>query len=107
LPGPGLRAHTVLSKFGDHQPRPTLRVGARRQEDIHSRLGCTIRRSTLCGWQAALAELAQPLVDRMKHLVLESKVIHTDDTSIKMLQPGTGTTRTCKFWPYLGDWLHP
>jgi transposase len=100
LPGPGLCAHTVLSKFGDHQPMY-------RQEDIHSRLGMTIRRSTLCGWQAALAELAQPLVDRMKHLVLESKVIHTDDTSIKMLEPGRGTTRTCKFWPYLGDWLHP
>lgn len=100
LPGPGLCAHTVLSKFGDHQPMY-------RQEDIHSRLGYTIRRSTLCGWQAALADLAQPLVDRMKHLVLESKVIHTDDTSIKMLEPGRGTTRTCKFWPYLGDWLHP
>lgn len=100
LPAPGLCAHTVLGKFGDHQPMY-------RQEDIHSRLGMTIRRSTLCGWQAALAELAKPLVDRMKFLVLESKVIHTDDTSIKMLQPGCGTTRTCKFWPYLGDWLHP
>ncbi len=100
LPGPGLCAHTVLSKFGDHQPMY-------RQEDIHSRLGMTIRRSTLCGWQAALAELSQPLVDRMKFLVLQSKVIHTDDTSIKMLEPGRGTTRTCKFWPYLGDWLHP
>jgi len=40
-------------------------------------------------------------------LVLQSKVIHTDDTSIKMLQPGRGITKTCKFWPYLGDWLHP
>ncbi len=100
LPAPGLCAHTVLSKFGDHLP-------LYRQEDIHSRLGCTVRRSTLCGWQAALAELAQPLVDRMKHLVLQSQVIHTDDTSIKMLEPGRGTTRTCKFWPYLGDWLHP
>jgi transposase len=74
LPGPGLCAHTVLSKFGDHQPMY-------RQEDIHSRLGYIIRRSTLCGWQAALADLAQPLVDRMKHLVLESKVIHTDDSA--------------------------
>lgn len=100
LPGPGLCAHTVLGKFGDHQP-------LYRQEDIHSRLGMTIRRSTLCGWQAALADLAQPLVERMKHLVLQSKVIHTDDTSIKMLEPGRGMTRTCKFWPYLGDWLHP
>ena len=100
LPAPGLCAHTVLSKYGDHQP-------LYRQEDIHSRLGKTIRRSTLSGWQAALAELATPLVQRMKHLVLQSKVIHTDDTSIKMLQPGQGSTKTCKFWPYLGDWLHP
>ena len=100
LPGPGLCAHTVLSKFGDHQPMY-------RQEDIHSRLGMTIRRSTLCGWQAALADLAKPLVDRKKFLVLQSRVIHTDDTSIKMLEPGRGSTRTCKFWPYLGDWLHP
>ncbi len=99
LPAPGLCAHTALSKFGDHQP-------LYRQEDIHSRLGKTIRRSTLCGWQAALAKLATPLVLRMKFLVLQSKVIHTDDTSIKMLEPGRGQTRTCKFWPYLGDWLH-
>jgi len=100
LPGPGLCAHTVLSKFGDHQP-------TYRQEDIHSRWGITIRRSSLCGWLAALADLARPLVERMKYLLLQSKVIHTDDTSIKMLQPGTGTTQTAKFWPYLGDWLHP
>jgi len=100
LPAAGLCAHTVLSKFGDHQP-------LYRQEDIHSRLGKTIRRSTLCGWQASLAALALALVMRMKYLVLQSKVIHTDDTSIKMLAPGNGTTRTCKFWPYLGDWSHP
>jgi transposase len=100
LPGPGLCAHTVLSKFGDHQP-------LYRQEDIHSRLGMTIRRSTLCGWLVALAELSFPLVMRMKHLLLASAVIHTDDTKIKMLQPGQGIARECKFWPYLGDWLHP
>jgi len=100
LPAPGLCAHTVLSKFGDHQPHY-------RQEDIHSRLGMTIRRSTLCGWQAALADLSLALVMRMKRLILDSNVIHTDDTSIKMLAPGRGRTQTCKFWPYLGDWLHP
>ena len=100
LPGPGLCAHTVLSKFGDHQP-------LYRQEDIHSRLGLTIRRSTLCGWQAMLAELALALVLRMKFFVLQSAVIHTDDTSIKMLVPGAGKALTAKFWPYLGDWLHP
>jgi transposase len=85
LPGPGLCAHTVLSKFGDHTP-------LYRQEDIHSRLGFVIRRSTLCGWQAQLAELVFAMVMRMKYLVLQSKVIHTDDTSIKMLSPGSGQT---------------
>ncbi len=41
---------------------------------------------------------------RMKHLILDSKVIHTDDTKIKMLQPGI--CQEAKFWPYHGDWLH-
>lgn len=99
LPGPKLCAHTVLSKFGDHQP-------LYRQEDISSRLGYTIRRSTLCGWQAALADLALVLVLRMKHLLLQSEVIHTDDTSIKLLE-GPGNAQSAKFWPYLGDCDHP
>jgi transposase len=100
LPGPGLCAHTVLSKFGDHTP-------LYRQEDIHSRTGYLIRRSTLCGWLQALSALSLPLVMRMKQLLLQSSVIHTDDTKIKMLVPGAGVTQEAKFWPYLGDWLHP
>jgi hypothetical protein len=44
---------------------------------------------------------------RIKHLFLQSSVIHTDDTKIKMLQPGCGGCKEAKFWPYLGDWLHP
>lgn len=100
LPGPGLCSHVTLSKFGDHTPLYRL-------EDIFLRTGFEIRRSTLCGWLISLAELSRPLVMRMKHLILQSKVIHTDDTSIKMLDPGAGIAREAKFWPYLGDWLHP
>ena len=40
----------------------------------------------------------------MVFLILLSKVIHTDDTKIKMLAPGI--CQECKFWPYLGDWMH-
>lgn len=98
LPGPGLCAFTVLSKFGDHVP-------LYREEDMHSRTGRMIRRSTLCEWLFTLAMLANPLVMRMKHLLLQSQVIHTDDTKIKMLQ--LGSCQEAKFWPYLGDWLHP
>jgi len=97
LPGPGLCAYSVLSKFGDHLP-------LYREEDIHSRAGHTIRRSTICNWLYQLGLLAEPLVMRMKHLILESEVIHTDDTKIKMLQPGI--CQEAKFWPYHGDLLH-
>jgi len=58
LPGPGLLAYTVLSKYGDHTP-------LYRQEDIAARHGITLRRSTLCGWIAAAADLALPLYQRM------------------------------------------
>ncbi len=98
LPAAGLSAHVVLSKFGDHTP-------LYRTEDITSRYSYTIRRSSQCGWQAELAELALVLVLRMKFLLLQSKVIHTDDTSIKLL--AGGPAQTAKFWPYLGDCDHP
>jgi transposase len=98
LPGPGLCAFSVLSKFGDHLP-------LYREEDIHSRGGLPIRRSTICEWLFCLGLLSEPLVMRMMQLVLKSKVIHTDDTKIKMIEPGI--CREAKFWPYQGDWLYP
>ena len=100
LPGPGLLAHTVLSKYGDHLP-------LYRQEDILSRHGVVIRRSTLCDWIASAADLAKPLWERMWELVLQSHVIHTDDTTVKMLDPRLGKARTCRFWVYIGDAAHP
>jgi transposase len=100
LPGPGLLAHTVLSKYGDHLP-------LYRQEDILSRHGVVIRRSTLCDWIASAADLAKPLWLRMRESVLQSHVIHTDDTTVKMLDPRQGKARTCRFWAYLGDAAHP
>ncbi len=98
LPGPGLLAHTVLGKYGDHLP-------LYRQEDILARHGVIIRRSTLCDWMAAAAELARPLWKLMREQILLSRVIHTDDTTIKMLAPGK--TKTARFWVYIGDRDHP
>lgn len=98
LPGPGLLAHTVLSKYGDYLP-------LYRQEDILSRHGIIIRRSTLCDWIASAADLLQPLYDLMGDRVRSSHVIHTDDTGIKMLD--VGQCRNCKFWAYAGDKGNP
>ena len=56
LPTAGLLAQVVVSKFGDHLP-------GYRQEDIFSRHGIEIRRSTIYGWLAQVADLCRPLYD--------------------------------------------
>jgi transposase len=99
LPGPGLLAHVVTSKFADHLPLHRL-------EGILSRNRVTLNRSTLGGWVGAAAELLEPLVRRMACLVRESKVIRTDDTPVKVLG-GCGKARTGHLWAYLGDATHP
>ena len=99
LPGPALLAHVILSKFGDHLP-------LYRQEDIFMRYGIHLRRSTLCGWVRAGANLAQPLLQRAKVNLFQSRVIQTDDTSIDMLGD-KGGNRTARLWPYFGDAEHP
>lgn len=100
LPGPGLLAHTVLAKYGDHSP-------LYRQEDVHARHGVLLRRSTLCDWIAAAAVLAEPLYQLMRERVLTSRIIWTDDTTVKLLDALLGRARTARFWAYLGDFPRP
>jgi transposase len=98
LPGPGLLAYLALSKYGDYLPLYRL-------EDMLSRSGILLRRSTLCGWVASIADLLKPLYELMSRQVRLSRVIHTDDTSIKML--AEGQCQSCKFWTYVGDEANP
>jgi transposase len=98
--GPGLLAWNVVAKFQHHQPMY-------RQEDIFKQHGDEISRSTQCSWQATVADLLEPIYRRMTAHVVQSRKIHTDDTPIRVLEPGTGKTRTGRFWVYLGDKEHP
>jgi transposase len=100
LPGPGLLSHVVLSKYGDHMPLYRL-------EDIAARSGIYLRRSTMCDWIAAAADLALPIYDRMVELVLQSKVIWTDDTTVKLVDRLLKLSKTARFWGYHGDRNHP
>jgi len=43
----------------------------------------------------------------MCELVLQSAVIHTDDTSVKLLDSFLGHARNARFWAYIGDREHP
>lgn len=98
LPGPGLLAQVAVSKYCDHLP-------LYRQERIFARYGVELSRKTLCDWVRAAANLLEPLVERMKAGVLESKVIHTDDTPVDVR--GRGGACQGRFWVYLGDNEHP
>lgn len=101
LPGPGLLAHVVVSKYADHLP-------LYRQEGIFARYGVDLSRKTLCDWVMASAHILEPIVRLMTVRVLESKIIHTDDTPVKVNQPGQGGgTHTGRFWVYFGDSEHP
>jgi transposase len=100
LPGPGLLAHLIVSKHTDHLPLHRL-------ERIYERQGVFIPRSTLCDWLAASAALLRPLYDLMVRVVLQSRALHTDDTTVKMQDPRTHRLSTARLWVYLGDVDHP
>jgi transposase len=100
LPGPGLLAQTITSKYCDHLPLYRL-------EDIFARHGMGLSRATLCGWMASCAELLTPLYDLMVKRVLLSMVIHTDDTPVPVLDRTLPQTRTGRFWVYVGDVRNP
>ncbi len=97
---PGLLAHVVVCKYTDHLPMYRL-------ESILERNGISLSRSTLCAWAAQVAVALSPLYERMKELAMQSAVIHTDDTPVDALEPGTGGKHTARFWVYVGDPLHP
>ena len=96
----GLLAQVVVSKFGDHLP-------GYRQEDIFSRHGMEMRRCTLYDWVSGVADLCLPLYQRMQQRVLESFSIHTDDTTVKLVDKHLRSTKPARFWCYQGDAEHP
>jgi hypothetical protein len=100
LPGPGLLAHVITSKYADHQP-------LYRQEAMLARNGVELSRSTLADWMAASAELLKPLYKLMLTEVLLSRVVGTDETRVPVLQPGLRQTKSGRLWVYVGDRNHP
>jgi transposase len=100
LPGPGLLAQILMDKYQDHLP-------LYRTEQRFARLGVTLPRSTLCDWMAACATLLTPLYQLLVQLVLASKAVHTDDTTVPVQDPSQPKLRTGRLWVYLGDAEHP
>lgn len=89
----GLLAHTLISRFADHLPYY-------RQEAINARSGVHTPRSTLAAWAGQAGAALMPLYDAHKRFVLNSRVLHADETPVALLDPGAGKTRRAYVWAY-------
>lgn len=107
IAGPCLLIDIAVSKFEDHLPW-------NRQEQRFARIGVPIARSTMVGWMQWLANRLRPLYNRMRELLLLSKVIATDDTPVKVQDRSLRRKlshklqiKTGRIWIYRGDDDHP
>jgi transposase len=100
LPGPGLLAQVIVSKFVDHLP-------LYRQEQIFLRQGVSLARSTMGDWMAHTASVLEPLYQEMIKRVLSCQVIHTDDTILPTFDPNCEHAKKARLWVALGDWTNP
>jgi transposase len=100
LCGPGLLAHVITAKFADHVP-------VHRLAGQLARSGVEVAPSTLGGWLAAAADLLGPLYLLMKQRLLGARVIHGDDTPVKLRVAGAKKTSKAHLWTYIGDADYP
>jgi transposase len=93
---PATLAHLLASKYCDHLP-------LYRQCEIYAREGLKLDRSTLCDWVGQAAWLLQPIIDKIRQHIFSAEKIHGDDTTVPVLSPGLGRTKTGRLWVYVRD----
>jgi transposase len=103
MPTEALVTHVVVSKYCDSQP-------LYRQSQMLQRQGITLDRSTLSNWVGTACWWLAPLYELVVTTVLSSPKIFADDTSLPVLDPGRGRTKTGFLWGYAVDdrpWCGP
>jgi transposase len=91
-----LLAHVLVNKYADHLP-------LYRQAQIFARQGVTLDRSTLCTWVGRACWWLAPLHELVLSTVLASPKVFADDTTLPVLDPGRGRTKTGRLWCYAVD----
>ena len=93
----------------DHTPTVTgnvcrpQRLPLYRQAQIFARQGMTLDHSTLCDWVGRACWWLTPLYERILSTVLASPKVFADDTTLPVLDPGQGKTKTGRLWCYAVD----
>jgi transposase len=91
-----LVAHVVVSKFCDSLP-------LYRQAQMLSRQGIALDRSTLGAWVGRACWWLTPLYELVLGTVLSSGKVFADETTLPVLEPGRGRTKTGRLWCYAVD----
>ncbi len=92
-PTAGLIAHIAVAKFDWHLP-------LYRQERIYTAQSLPIARSSMSRWLSQGAQLLKVITDRMRELMLESRLIQSDATTMPVIIKGLGKTHKGYSWVY-------
>ena len=95
LPGAGLLAQVVISKYEDHQP-------LYRQEKIYwERYGVKLSRQSLAEWVEQAAFWLKPIYEVMKKSLMAGGYLQVDETPIRYLDPDVpGKSQLGYLWAY-------
>ena len=74
-----------------------------RQAGMLARQGITLDRSTLANWVGRACWWLTPLYDLVVSTMLSSAKLFADDTTLPVLDPGRGRTKTGRLWCYAVD----
>src|SRR5690242_20742096 len=91
-----LLAHVLVAKYADFLP-------LYRQAAIFARQGIDLDRSTLCDWVGRACWWLEPLWRLLRRHAMASTRIFADDTTLPVLDPGRGRTKTGCLWGYAVD----
>jgi hypothetical protein len=100
IAGTSLISLVLVSKFA-------YRLPLYRLEDILSRHGVSLSRSTLCDWVRNAATVLTPLAELQRTRVLQSDLIWTDDTHVTALSDKTPGSTRARFWAYISEGAAP
>ena len=96
LPTEGMLAHVLVSKFADHLP-------LYRQAQIYARSGIDLHRSTLAEWVGKASFHLRPVYECLKAELKTSNHLGLDETTVRVLDPGRGKTKTGYLWTMARD----
>ena len=96
LPTEGMLAHVMVSKFADHLP-------LYRQAQIYARSGVDLHRSTLAFWVGKGSFELRPVYECLKAELKTSNHLGLDETTVRVLDPGRGKTKTGYMWTMARD----